>query len=617
MSSQHIPQDILSDKISEHLKGRPVRAAVFLTYKFDPGFFETEVLPVLFQCGWSHDPKVRLVQLEEQLRKVTDIAVYYDRSGLQVSSQSAKLDYRRFDVSRRTGVFHPKMILILVEEAAEDWVENCLVVATMSANLTEAGWWRNVESCHIVEVESGDKSTFRKDLLGLISKIKQENQPPDEHAALEKIRRFLVYEANDSQHRVREGRWLPSIYAGHESFSTFMAYFVSQEGLNLEIISPYFENTSFPKVLIELLDKFKPKEVRIYLPEAADGTLQCSQEYYKAVQGLPRVHWGKLPPDILSSGSQMKDAVKRFVHAKVYRFWNQDYEILFVGSINLTLAAHSSGRSGNFETAVMVEAERPRRLAWWMSAIEEVPRGREFLTKPTNEEEAAGRSHELSLRYDWLKGELSYHLSERPANAARDIQILANGAQLFAIENVVSAKWVILSDEAAASIKELLVSTSIVQVLFDSVSAGNVLVREEGMQQKPSLLSDLTPEQILRYWSLLTPEQKELFLATHLVSLQSTQQGEYSVHIPDERLETMFDRFAGIFGAFNTFESHILDSLCSRRENEAACLLFGQKHDSLPSLVKKILDSGGDPVNRYVHSALRHPAPRPSRENTG
>ena len=40
-----------------------------------------------------------------------------------------------------------------------------------------------------------------------------------------------------------------------------------------------------------------------------------------------------------------------------------------------------------------------------------------------------------------------------------------------------------------------------------------LLIREEGMAQKPSILMMLSAEEILRYWSLLSVEQRQAFLA--------------------------------------------------------------------------------------------------------
>ena len=95
--STQIPRAVLSERLQELLDSRCVRTAVFLTYRFDPGFFEQEVLPTLFDRALSHEPNVRLIQLEEELRKsVDEMAVYYDFGALEPGAESAKLDIREF-----------------------------------------------------------------------------------------------------------------------------------------------------------------------------------------------------------------------------------------------------------------------------------------------------------------------------------------------------------------------------------------------------------------------------------------------------------------------------------------------------------------------------------------
>jgi hypothetical protein len=131
-----IPRRVLSDELQGVIRGRGLRAAVFLTFRFDPGFFEQEVLPVFFDISLSHVPEIRLINLAEALLKVDGVAVYYDRIGLEAGSRSSKLDVQRVAVSHPTGYFHPKNILLLVED---DEKNTALIVASLSANLTRAG----------------------------------------------------------------------------------------------------------------------------------------------------------------------------------------------------------------------------------------------------------------------------------------------------------------------------------------------------------------------------------------------------------------------------------------------------------------------------------------------
>ena len=114
-----IPQAVLSQRLGEAIGGRRVRSAVFTTFSFDPGFFELQVLPLLFSQSFSQVDKVRLLQLEDALRGIDHLAVYYDRAALSQDAEPARLDYRRIDVHRRTGAFHPKLAFLLLEDGDE------------------------------------------------------------------------------------------------------------------------------------------------------------------------------------------------------------------------------------------------------------------------------------------------------------------------------------------------------------------------------------------------------------------------------------------------------------------------------------------------------------------
>ena len=148
-----IPRAVLSEQFEEHLGGRRLLAAVFVTFRFDPEFFEQQVLPVFLDVPTSHAEAIRRVQLEDALKEVRHrVAVYYDQNGLDADAKPARLDVSRVPIIHRTGIFHPKNVFALVEELEPDddgHRAQSLIVACMSANLTRAGWWENVEVCHI------------------------------------------------------------------------------------------------------------------------------------------------------------------------------------------------------------------------------------------------------------------------------------------------------------------------------------------------------------------------------------------------------------------------------------------------------------------------------------
>src|SRR5687767_10616086 len=101
-----IPHEVLSEHVQKRLHGRRVKSAVFLTFTFEPDFFEQEILPVIFDLPLTTAPAVRLLMLEDQFKKGgQSVAVYYDRRGLISGETSAKLDVRRIGVSYPTGYF--------------------------------------------------------------------------------------------------------------------------------------------------------------------------------------------------------------------------------------------------------------------------------------------------------------------------------------------------------------------------------------------------------------------------------------------------------------------------------------------------------------------------------
>jgi hypothetical protein len=192
-----IPRAVLSEHFQERIQGRRVVAAVFLTFRFDPGFFEQEILPAVLDVPLSHAPALRIIQLEDALRSLSaPIAVYYDANGLVPEARAAKLDIRRIAVRHRQAIFHPKNVFLLVEDADPDEKgerERALLVACLSANLTQAGWWENVEVCHVEELVEGDSTRLRDDVLALLDGLQRRlhDKAADGNAALKEIVAFL------------------------------------------------------------------------------------------------------------------------------------------------------------------------------------------------------------------------------------------------------------------------------------------------------------------------------------------------------------------------------------------------------------------------------------------
>ena len=121
------------------------------------------------------------------------------------------------------------------------------------------------------------------------------------------------------------------------------------------------------------------------------------------------------------------------------------------------------------------------------------------------------------------------------------------------------------------------------------------------MAHRPSILRELSPEEILEYWSLLSAEERAAFIERHGAF------GEDLEGLPAARRDapevggTLFDRFAGVFHAFGCLRSHMEEALEDKRFDDAEMRLLGAKYDSLPELLRKTLGrADSDAVLRYV-----------------
>ena len=203
---------ILSEHFKELLEGYTVKVGVFLTYMFDPAFFEQRVLPAFFNVT-NDDIKIRLKQLEEEIQNTScNLSVYYDLHGLQNCGNkfmSPKLDIRRIPVQHKTGIFHPKNIFLLCVPTDENEAKakpKKLIVSSMSANLTQGGWWENVEVCHTEEIFEGEKNRLRTDLMLFMNDLMSISDSADDHLAAGLIHDFLQKESEQSRKKISSRR---------------------------------------------------------------------------------------------------------------------------------------------------------------------------------------------------------------------------------------------------------------------------------------------------------------------------------------------------------------------------------------------------------------------------
>lgn len=615
--SEAYDTETLTEHLQEQVAGRRVLAGVFTTYTFEPGFFELHVLPALFDRRFSHIDKVRLALLEEELRDAGPLAVYYDRRALCSGAASAQLDVHRIPVSRTSGAFHPKIVLLLLETPATEKIaaKRTLLVGALSANLTEAGWWRNLECARFEQIGEGDKSTLRGDLLDFIKVLKAEDKTGDEHVALETIARFLRHHVEPAGHQWSQNVLQPRLFFGQKPLPDFLKELIAPgiAEYNLEVISPYFD-LQVPAALKGLREALFPRETRVLLPLDSKAAAACSRRYFEALPGVKGAYWAKLDDKKLTgSGDELQD--HRPVHAKVYRLWNRDKEreVLVVGSVNMTIPGHTRHSTGNLEAA-LVFGQPLRSKSFWLERIKTNSRPA-FRNAAETEDAAEPGALPIAVRFDWSTGKADYFLEGKVPKVLLIRIGLREGHKCTSVK---SGTWTGLPESVCQELQGHLVSSSFIEVASSegaNAKSSVILVTETGMQKKPSLISNLTVEEILRYWSMLSDDQREALLVEKArgLTIGGANQLEPDRPPPPEdpgikpRGASIFDGFAGIFHAFSRFEWHVREALEGHNTKEADYRLFGEKYDSLPHLLRRLLEPGaGSPVNGYVSFLSAH-----------
>jgi hypothetical protein len=599
---------VLSQALEQAIGESRVRVAVFVAFEFDPTFFEHSILPLVFRRAFSNNEAVRRAQLEEELQEINHVAVYYDRSGLKTAGGGARLDYQRIGISISGRVLHAKHVFLLLDDPAQR-----LAVLTTSANLTQSGWWTNVEVGHVHEIRAGQKDSVRQDLLGrdgLITRLRRLDKTTqaadarpsrdDPHAGLEAILRFLDTQIASRGWSRQDDRWFPRLWHGEEPFPAFLARYAATR-CRLEIIVPFFDGKADAPTLRALIDELCPTSTRVLLPRNDDGSARCAEPFYEAVRALPNVSWGQLPRTYTAYGKAGKETSHRYVHAKIYRIFAPDrgIEILCVGSPNLTSAAHKGARRGNLESAMLLDHSHAggSRPGWWLERLEDTP-GLAF-RDGLAEDEPVVVVLPVTLRFDWDTGILSYFWETR--DVPERVEIATGPRVLAAVAPVQAGEWIGLAATLGPTFRDVLRAGALLDVRVGE-HIQRVLVQEVGMEHRPSLVHDLTPEQILEYWSLLTSEQRDAFLEHNVLRVvDSIDEAVSNVEPVDEI--SIFDRFAGIFHAFSCLQDSLeqaLDRGDASGDRFAVYRLFGERHDSLRSLVEKLVgDQTRDRVNRY------------------
>lgn len=597
---------VVSDRLKELIDGAEVRAGVFTTYTFEPDFFELEVIPLLLpgDTPFSSDSRVKEFQVRDALRQAClPLEVFYDLQMFRREGQtSPSMEYLCHGVHAGNAAFHPKLNLILAY--SEEYESEYLLVGAGSNNLSQAGWWDNIECQHweVIwpdEVERSFLKQLRLD-VELLASLQQLNGEGGS-TALGKVSRFLMTCKGSINDKA-------AAYFGlteNPRFKSFLRSTANKRwtysNWTLEIISPFFADDARNKEH-EFFYKLGVNQIHLLLPMDQDGRALCQQKYFDHIDGQDDIEWAEWEPGAAKNLGMAAQNYRR-LHAKVYHFYNKMQSWVFVGSVNFTHKAMHD----NVEAGFFVKLGRPEPLLRVLKHAEPSGFNPPNEAVPGTEAVADDALPAIHLQYDWLLRSLSAITGE---GDSYQIEVLTPEGK------PAIANWLISGSSNAYDgklerLEHLLKNGSLVTVAGENASTGEaftphtVMLQQTGWSHKPIEMPDLSAEQILAIYADMSPDRRQLLMMNAMVKKLVLAKAAGEITLMDEEIasEEFFSEYAEIFHAFRRLKQRLQEALEAENMALVDYYLTGQGMDSLPTLIERASDEGDasvKPVTAYL-----------------
>lgn len=607
--------------ISDNLRGligdsSHVIAAIFTTFNFEPDFFEEEIIPLLLDrdLAFSSDKQVKSVQVREALNEAQiPIEVFYDANIFQQQAdRSPAMEYFHHGIDEAPNAFHGKISLILLED--RETSQQSLLVGAGSANLTNAGWWENIECQHWETVDDGGISRAFKNRLqedtALLGEYRQALSPIAQTAS-DHVNAFLTRcSASNSSRAIHyyglagRRRWAQKRRSAFVNFLRKALHECSPyySRWNLEIISPYFAEDSDFDGHRQLAEDLGADRIRLLLPTNERSKALCTEAYYQNIDQADGVEWATWSETLAKALGIDSDA--RRSHTKLYHIYNGKQSWVFAGSVNFSHQAFFN----NIEAGFFTRVDDGKPL---LKPLENPHEGEfcdpEELHREDVDAVAEGRLPAITLVFDWKTDCLS-----GCANGKQDIVI-----HLLTAERDVLVSDVKLSDKLeriqcdAAALRALLRHSGFIKIAgfhdedHAPIAEQQVLVQQINWTHKPLDLPHLTPQQIIEIYAGLSFERRNQLVA-RLKEIQLRRQGLTSQYgFLDEYEQSgkqFFCEYAELFQGFRNIRRRIKQALDDGHGNLVDYYLTGCGIDSLPALFDSLFedDSAIEPVTRYL-----------------
>ena len=593
---------VVSDHLGALLADRQVKAAVFTTYNFEPDFFELEVVPLLLpgNTQLSSHAAIKLFQVREALREsAVELEVFYDlKIFRENASCSPSMEYPFHGVYRGNNAFHPKLVFILIYD--EETESDCLLVGAGSNNLSQAGWWDNIECVHWEMVWPWSTAySFVKRLKADVEWLKNERRiPGNGHSALDLVAVYLDFCLENAG---TSGAAMPIPYYGivdssvPRGFQQFLESEVGQKlatynNWTLEIISPYFAEDANNNLHEPFFD-FGVRRIHLLLPTNQENVPLCTLEYFNYIDEQPNIHWAEWSEPMARSLGLTGQHFRR-LHAKLYRFYNKMQSWVFVGSVNFTYKAFSE----NIEAGYFVKLPKAGPL---LKLIKDTKSFDHF--EPPSEP-APGDDKNISpetapvidLVYDWRLRTLT---GVTEAHKSYSINIHMPEGELAV------ADWALTGtprkyEGELASLEILLKNGSLMKISGVNQRSNKafephwVMLKQTGWTHKPLDLPEMSPEQILAIYAGMSSDKRQaLLMNAHIRKLVlAGQAGDMTMPKDDFVPDEFFSEYAELFHAFRQLERKLSKAQDDDNETLVEYYLTGAGFDSLPTLRKNIED---------------------------
>ncbi len=582
-----------------------VMAAVFTTYRFEPEFFEQEIIPLMLDQGlaFSSDQRIKSIQVREALSDAgLPVEVFYDIDLFrQQGTVSPSMEYLHHGIRGERSAFHAKLVLLLVEDV--DSGEQSLCVGAGSANLTIAGWWENIECQHWEWVVSGEVSRpflnqLRDDVAWLAARRK--GAPDDPGQALPCIAAFLEdCRGSNSAERVSY-YGLTSLALGQKRRPAFMRFLrdaLSEQShykrWTLEIISPYFAESPTFDGHAHFFNDLGLQEIRIFLPVNDQGEALCNRDYYERIAQTDGIEWATWSPEMVKRLG-LQTPVNRTTHTKVYHLYNGMQSWVFVGSVNFTHRATSDNQEAGF--FIKLDAQTT-----FLKPLKSEPDKWCPETELPGGEEGQGDDQtlpDLILTYGWKQRVLTAALGDHQSERRLVCDILSPEGAVRVADILVSHEAVRVACDAEI-IEELLKNTGFLRVSGrwlpdeEAFPAFEVLAQQIHWTHKPLDLPRLSPQEIMQIYAGLSQMRRNQVIE-FLKQRQLREMGLVGESAGSQAHEDLgrqfFAEYAELFHAFRNLRKRMEEAWVQERVALVDYYLSGRGMDSLPTLLESLYE---------------------------